>query len=134
MSLCWVSHKKRADLNQLVQEGQLYWAFALSKTSLVKISRYCLDSKVSQVRSDALPRPNSYSQFFGYCTVFVSYCLYRVSSSITYECIMIKLSSINTSNTYTVMYQTPIRKDCFQNKSKFITKDHFVEHVNITNH
>ncbi len=27
-----------------------------------------------------------------------------------------------------------IRKDCFQNKSKFITEDHFVKHANITIH
>ncbi len=25
-----------------------------------------------------------------------------------------------------------IRKDCFQNKSKFITEDHFLKHMNIT--
>jgi hypothetical protein len=25
-----------------------------------------------------------------------------------------------------------IRKDCFQNKSKFITEDYFLKHVNIT--
>ncbi len=27
-----------------------------------------------------------------------------------------------------------IRKDCFQNKSKFITEDHFTKHMNITIH
>ncbi len=25
-----------------------------------------------------------------------------------------------------------MRKDCFQNKSKFITEDHFTKHMNIT--
>ncbi len=24
------------------------------------------------------------------------------------------------------------RKDCFQNKSKFITEDHFIKHMNVT--
>jgi len=27
-----------------------------------------------------------------------------------------------------------MRKDCFQNKSKFITEDHFTKHMNITVH
>jgi hypothetical protein len=28
--------------------------------------------------------------------------------------------------------QNIIRKDCFQNKSKFITEDQFIKHMNIT--
>ncbi len=31
-----------------------------------------------------------------------------------------------------VIYKCSIRKDCFQNKSKFITEDKFTERVNIT--
>jgi hypothetical protein len=29
-------------------------------------------------------------------------------------------------------FEETLRKDCFQNKSKFITEDHFTKHMNIT--
>jgi hypothetical protein len=31
-----------------------------------------------------------------------------------------------------IFVQKCIRKDCFQNKSKFTTEDHFTKHINIT--
>ena len=32
----------------------------------------------------------------------------------------------------TILISNIIRKDCFQNNSKFTTEDHFIKHMNIT--
>ncbi len=41
-------------------------------------------------------------------------------------------SKLNVFNVPKIV--TNIRKDCFQNKSKFITEDQFTKHMNITIH
>ncbi len=46
--------------------------------------------------------------------------------------VMLSVAMLNMLNMLIVIIL--IRKDCFQNKSKFITEDHFTKHMNITIH
>jgi hypothetical protein len=57
------------------------------------------------------------------------------SSGLYYKNILTIVSDDRKWSLYYKCSLTPslsIRKDCFQNKSKFITKDQFTEHMNIT--
>ncbi len=45
---------------------------------------------------------------------------------------LLSLTFISWDKHTSLLQNLYMRKDCFQNKSKFITEDHFTKHMNIT--
>ncbi len=161
---------KWADLNLLVQRGQLYWAFSLSKVSMNKTFKVLFDAECSYAEwhyAECRCAEWHYAEWhYAECRYAEWHYAFRrstqVGSNLTRKYFIRVTNALAYSTAVfwamNITYSKPlppwlkfkssgapllgrllalrtnnsIRKDCFQNKSKFITEDQFTEHMNIT--